>query len=496
MNYKTIFLTTGLLGALIACGYEHSLAHAAGSTAGLPLTPTSSQAAIAGDAPAPFATPPVLTGMPDVATIVARVQPAVVNITTEIKASPNVAFDSLPFDLGPFGFHGRRIPGGGGGGGGDGDEVMPRPHAQGSGFIVDPAGHVVTNAHVVEGAERVTVRLADDREFPAKVKGRDTRLDIAVLELEGATNLPVVSLGASQETRVGDYVVAIGNPFGLGDSVTMGILSAKGRALRPGSYDDFLQTDASINPGNSGGPLFNLRGQVIGMNTAINPNGRGIGFAIPSEAIRDVLPALITGGHVERGRIGVMIQPVDSSMAKAYGLDKPRGALVGDVEPKGPADRVGIHAGDLVTTVDGEDVSRAQDLPRLVARHAPGSHLVLGVIRDKSPKTFDVTLEPLKEDGAAASTDEASPDHATGLGLRLGTAEGGGGAVVQGVSPDGAAADALKAGDVIVEVNRTRVKSAEDATRLIKGAPKGEPLLLKVRDRESGRTRYAAIERR
>jgi serine protease Do len=490
MNYKALFVTTGTIAALAAggYGYELSLARAAGTTAGLP-TPLSSQAAIAGEAPAPFATPPVLTGMPDVATIVARVRPAVVNITTEMKASPNAAFE-LPFDVGPFGFHGRRSPGGG-----DGDEVMPKPKAQGSGFIIDPQGHIITNAHVVEGAEHVQVRLSDDREFSAKVKGRDTRLDVAILELEGANDLPVVSLGASQETRVGDYVVAIGNPFGLGDSVTMGILSAKGRALRPGSYDDFLQTDASINPGNSGGPLFNLRGQVIGMNTAINPNGRGIGFAIPSEAIRDVIPQLLSTGHVARGRIGVMIQPVDSGMAKAFGLDKPKGALVGDVEPKGPADRVGIRAGDVVTSVDGEDVAHAQDLPRLVARHAPGTNIRLGVLRDKSSKTFDLTLDALKEDGAPTSTDEASPDRTSGLGLRLGDAQGGG-AIVEGLAPNSLAGESVKAGDVIVEVNRARVRSAQDATRLLKAAPAGQPLLLKVRDQESGRTRYVAIERR
>jgi serine protease Do len=490
MNYKALFLSTGLVAALGAAGYEHTLAHASGGAAQLPSTP-SAQGLIAGDAPAPFATPPVLTGMPDVATIVARVRPGVVNIMTEIKASPNVAFDSpFPFQMGPFGSHGgHRFQGDG-----EGDEVAPKAHAQGSGFIIDPQGHVVTNAHVVEGAETVKVRLADDREFTAKVKGRDTRLDIAVLELQGASNLPVVSIGASQETRVGDYVVAIGNPFGLGDTVTMGILSAKGRALRPGSYDDFLQTDASINPGNSGGPLFNLRGQVIGMNTAINPNGRGIGFAIPSEAIHDVIPQLLSTGHVERGRIGVMIQPVDSGMAKAMGLDAPRGALVGDVEGKGPADRAGVHSGDVVMSVDGEEVARAQDLPRLVARHAPGTNIRLGVLRDKATKTFEVTLEPLKDDATQSSSEAPSPDHAGGLGLRLSNAPNGG-ARVEGVSPEGAAAESLAPGDVILEVNRARVTSAEDASRLIKNAKKGEPLLLKVRGQDGSRSHYVAIER-
>jgi serine protease Do len=489
MNTKARLLSLGLLGALGAlgaCGHEHSLALASGGTA---EHATSSPAPLA-EGSAPFATPPVLTGMPDVATIVARVRPAVVNITTEVKGSPNAAFDSpLPFELGPFGPHGRRFPGG------EGDEVMPHAHAQGSGFIIDSQGHVVTNAHVVEGAEQVKVRLTDDREFTAKVKGRDTRLDIAVLELEGASNLPIVSLGASQETRVGDYVVAIGNPFGLGDTVTMGILSAKGRALRPGSYDDFLQTDASINPGNSGGPLFNLRGQVIGMNTAINPNGRGIGFAIPSEAIHDVIPQLLTTGHVERGRIGVMIQPVDAPMAKALGLDAPHGALVGDVEAKGPADRAGIHAGDVVVSVDGEKIAHAQDLPRLVGRHAPGSSIHLEALRDKGTKSFDVTLEPMKEDNAESSTDEPSPDHTSGLGLRLGDAPNGG-ARVEGVSPGGAAAEALAKGDVILEVNHARVSSSQAAVKAIKSAPKGEPLLLKVRGQDGGRTRYVAIERR
>jgi serine protease Do len=492
MKHKALLISTGLAAALVAAGCQHTLAQAAGSAADpAPSTVGSPQVALSGNAPAPFATPPVLTGMPDVATIVARVRPAVVNIMTE-KASPNVAFDSpFPFDFSPFGnpHGGRLLPRGG-----EGDEFVPRQHAQGSGFIIDPQGHIVTNAHVVDGADRVKVKLADDREFTAKVKGRDTRLDIAVLELQGATNLPVVSLGLSQESRIGDYVVAIGNPFGLGDSVTMGILSAKGRAVRPGGSDDFLQTDAAINPGNSGGPLFNLRGQVIGMNTAINPNAQGIGFAIPSEAMRDVLPQLLSSGHVERGRIGVMIQSVDSAMAKALGLDRPHGALVGDVEAAGPADKVGIHAGDVVVSVDGSDVERAQDLSRLVARHAPGSTVRLSVLRDKSPKSFNVTLDALKDDVGKDAADEHSAEPATGLGIRLGDAPNGG-AMVQGVAPGGAAAESLAAGDVILEVNRVRVATAQDAVKLIKAAPVGEPLLLKVRSEEGGRTRYVAIER-
>jgi serine protease Do len=487
MKNKALVLYSSLAATLAVAGCHYGLAHASGSaTEPVPVSP------------APFATPPVLAGTPDVATLVARVRPAVVNITTthEVRNAPNISFDGpLPFDFNPFGgggFHGaHRHPGGGDG---DGDEVM-KAQALGSGFLVDAQGHVVTNAHVVEGADQVKVKLADDREFDAKVLGRDTRLDLAVLELKGAKDLPAVSLGSSQDTRVGEYVVAIGNPFGLGDTVTMGIVSAKSRAIGAGPYDDFIQTDASINPGNSGGPLFNLRGQVVGINTAINPNGKGIGFAIPSDALRDILPQLLTTGHVARGRLGVMIQPVDLPLAKALGLGKPKGALVGDVEAAGPADKVGIRSGDVIVTVDGAEVGHAQELPRIVARHAPGSSVKVGLIRDKSLKSYDVTLAALTEEGAKDPAESGAPDHAPGLGLSLGDAPNGG-AVIQGVAPGGSASDSLAPGDVIVEVNRVPVPSSRDAARLIQATPKGESVLFKVRSHEEGKTRFVAIERR
>lgn len=481
MKNKALVLYSSVATALAVAGCHYGLAHASGSLSEpVPVSP------------APFATPPVLAGTPDVATLVARVRPAVVNIMTthEMRGVPNMSFDGFPFEFGPFGgFPGmRRHPGG------EGDDVM-KQHALGSGFLVDAQGHVVTNAHVVDGADQVKVKLADDREFDAKVVGRDKRLDLAVLELKGAKDLPAVSLGSSQDTRVGEYVVAIGNPFGLGDTVTMGIVSAKSRAIGAGPYDDFIQTDASINPGNSGGPLFNLKGQVVGINTAINPNGKGIGFAIPSDALREVLPQLLATGHVARGRLGVMIQPVDLALSRALGLDKPRGALVGDVEAAGPADKVGIRSGDVVVSVDGVDVGHAQELPRIVARHAPGTTVKVGVIRDKALKTYDVKLDALKDENAGERGESGTTDPAPDLGLELGDASNGG-AIIRGVTPGGSASESLSPGDVIVEVNRTAVANGRDATRLIQETPKGQAVLLKVRKREDGKARFVAIERR
>jgi serine protease Do len=472
-----------LAGTLtVAPGCHNPVAQAAGN-----VPPVAASAG--GAQPAPFATPPVLAGTADVATLAARVNPAVVNITT-VHEMRRPQMGSLPFG---FGFGGMNR----GGGGGE-DEVM-KQKALGSGFLVDGAGHVVTNAHVVEGADTVRVKLADDREYEAKVKGKDVRLDLALLELQGAKDLPTPeALGSSGDLRVGEYVVAIGNPFGLGHTVTMGIVSAKGRTIGAGPYDDFIQTDASINPGNSGGPLFNLRGQVVGINTAINPNGKGIGFAIPVDALKDVLAQLATTGHVARGRLGVAIQGVDAPMAKALGLDRAKGALVGEVEPGGPSDKAGLKAGDVIVGVDQTEVPRVEDLPRIVARHAPGSKVSLKVMRDRNARTVDVTLDALKDEPARGESDDDAAPSQQGpashkLGIEVGDARGGG-VAIQRVVPGSVADGALAPGDVIVEVNRAPIAHASELAAKLASTPKDDPILLRVR--REGKLRFVALEPR
>jgi serine protease Do len=486
---RKFLLPVTALALVLATGCQHSAA-ASSAQDGVPQTP------------APFATPPVLTGTPDVATLVAKVKPAVVNITTvqEVKVPRGGRFEFPGF--GEF-FH--NVPQGPGGngpfggndeGGGGGDEIM-KQQALGSGFLVDALGHVVTNAHVIDGADVVKVKLADDREFRAKVIGKDTRLDVAVLALQNAPHdLPAASLGQSDVTRVGEYVVAIGNPFGLGHTVTMGIVSAKGRTIGAGPYDDFIQTDASINPGNSGGPLFNLRGQVVGINTAINPNGKGIGFAIPIDAVKQVLPQLIATGHVARGRMGVVIQPMDADLAQAVGLDHAHGALVEEVEPGSPADQVGIKAGDVILSVDGQDVPHSEDLPRMVASHAPGTQVRLAVWHDRKQSDKAMTLASLKDENARGEATpsgpaEATPDSAS-LGIAIGEEDGK--VVVERVAPDGPADGKLRRGDVIEEIDHQPVHGSADLVTRLKATPVDRPVLLRVR--HGDQARYVAIERR
>jgi serine protease Do len=442
--------------------------------------------AVLPNAPAPFSTPATVPGTPDIAALVAKVNPAVVNITTvhDIRGSRGQDFD-FPFDpFGMFPFFGGKKP--------RGDQVF-KQRALGTGFLIDSSGHVVTNAHVVEGADDVKVKLQDDREFQAKVKGRDSRLDLAVLELVGAKDLPYVSLGSSEEIRVGDYVVAIGNPFGLGHTVTHGIISAKSRTIGAGPYDDFLQTDASINPGNSGGPLFNMRGQVIGINTAINPNGQGIGFAIPVDAAKTVIPQLLTTGHVARGRLGVSIQRVDAPLAAALGLDRPRGALVGQVEAGSPAERAGLKAGDVILKVDQTPVLHNDELPRIVASHAPGSKVRVEVLRDKVTRSFDVTLDALKdeEEGQGSQSGAPGPRAPASLGIGLSDVPGQG-VVVRQIAPNSPAEGALAPGDVIVEVNHQAVQNAAQVARLLAGG--GRTILFKIV--REGQPRFVAVERR
>jgi serine protease Do len=442
--------------------------------------------------PAPFASPPLLAGTPDVAALVAKVKPSVVNIMTIHDVHPAKLDDNFPFA--PFGAQ-PFSPFGPGRRGGEGPAHKRR--AQGSGFIVDAKGHVITNAHVVEGADEVKVKLGDEREFSAKVIGRDQRLDLAVLELDGAKDTQGAALGSSTDLRVGEYVVAIGNPFGLGNTVTMGIVSAKARAIGAGPYDDFIQTDASINPGNSGGPLFNLKGEVVGINTAINPNGQGIGFAIPVDALKDVLASLINTGRVARGYLGVLIQPVDATLGKALGMQGAKGALVAEVVPGGAADRAGVKSGDLIVAVDGTPVASSEDLPRIVARHAPGSNAKVDVLRGGKRQTLDIGLDELKDDAERADQ-KSSPRPGTnapaGLGIEVGESPNRKGEIVVGRVMPGSSADGqLMPGDVILEVNQGPVHRPEDVVARAKSTPPGSPVLFKIK--REGKPRYVAIER-
>jgi serine protease Do len=352
---------------------------------------------------------------------------------------------------------------------------------------------VVTNAHVVDGAKRVRVRLADDREFEALVKGRDLRMDLALLQIQGANgDLPAVSLGSSDALKVGEYVVAVGNPFGLGHTVTMGIVSAKGREIGAGPYDDFIQTDASINPGNSGGPLFDTRGEVIGINTAINPEAEGIGFAIPVDALKDVLPQLVAKGRVDRGRLGVMVQGVDMALAKAMGLDGPKGALVEDVEEGGPAASAGLKPGDLIVAVGDHAIARSEELPRTIAKHEPGEKVSLKILRDKQEHVVDVMLDAIKEKVDHSIDDDAADEHPSGkMGVAVADAPEGG-ALVRAVEPLSPADGELLPGDVVLTVDGKKIGNAKALAKTIAAAPKGKALLLEViRD---GKKRWVGVE--
>lgn len=415
---------------------------------------------------------PVVVSGPDVATLVSRVSPTVVNITTTQEVVQSPLMD--PFE---FFFGGRRPQ--------NRDDVVKR-RGLGSGFILDGAGHVVTNAHVVKDATTVRVALADERELDAKVRGRDDRLDIAILEVTGARDLPHVALGSSEPLRVGESVVAIGNPFGLGHTVTTGIVSAKSRAIGAGPYDDFIQTDASINPGNSGGPLFNARGEVVGISTAVVPAGQGIGFAIPVDAMKQVLPQLLEKGRVSRGSLGVVIQPIDTTLAKALGLSRPRGALIADIEPGSAAAKAGIKPKDVVVAVNGVPVTHAQDLPRLVARNPPGTRVKLQLETPGSrSRTVEATLDELRDRQKENEPPKPPPQRRGDFGIELGNSPEG----VIVTNADGS--DSLAPGDVILEVNGTPVSNAAEAASRLKDT---RTALLRVK--REGRALYVAVERR
>jgi serine protease Do len=424
-----------------------------------------------------------------------RLSPAVVNISTTQKVSPQVQRRrQVPIPQFPPGspfeeffkdfFDRQQNPDQKGG-----NNRRQRPATSlGSGFIIDPSGIVITNNHVIAEADEITVILNDDTRLTARVIGRDAKTDIAVLQVNADNPLPFVEFGSSREARVGDWVLAIGNPFGLGGSVTAGIISARSRFINAGPYDNFIQTDASINRGNSGGPLFNLDGQVIGINTAIfSPSGGsvGIGFSIPSDMAKNVIAQLREYGHTRRGWLGVRIQPVSDEIAESLGLDKARGALVAAVFDEGPAKDAGIEAGDVILTFDGKNVPNVRALPRIVAETEINTEIDVEVWRKSQALTLSVQVGELKEEKIAAIAEDSEPDHEPAntvdtLGMKLTQLnditrrkyEVGDkviGVVVVEVDDDSAAAQkGIRPGDVIVEVAQEEVSSPDQVLEKVR----------------------------
>jgi serine protease Do len=364
--------------------------------------------------------------------------------------------------------------------------------------LIDASGYIVTNNHVAGGADEITVTLQDGRKFEATLVGSDSRTDLALLKVDTGSNLPYVAFGDSDEARVGDWVVAIGNPFGLGGSATAGIISARGRDIRSGPYDDYLQLDAPINSGNSGGPVFNVAGEVVGVNTAIfSPNGGniGIGFAIPANQAKDIVADLKESGSVERGWLGVQIQDLDEDLAASLGLSDTEGALVNAVVGDGPAARGGVQAGDVITRFNGRDVDSPRTLSRVVAAATPNTGANVTVWRDGRSRDLTIELGEAQNEAVAAVTPGgggAQGSAALGLTLRgltdgdrasLGLDGDVVGAVVTAVAPGSAAAEkGIRPGDVITRVNQQDVTNVADAVTALNGVrERDETALLLVR---------------
>ena len=457
--------------------------------------------------------PSLAAGPESVADIAERLSPAVVNISTSQLGSSSS--DSVPMPDLPEGSPFReffeefferqeRDPG---------QSQRPRRMSSlGSGFVIDPNGIIVTNNHVIEEADEVEVNFADGRTLTAEVIGRDLKTDLAVLRVNPPAPLAFVEFGDSNAIRVGDWVMAIGNPFGLGGSVTLGIISARNRNINSGPYDDFIQTDAAINRGNSGGPLFDMNGNVVGVNTAIiSPTGGsiGIGFAIPTAIAQNVINQLVEFGVTRRGWLGVRIQSVGEDIAQSLGLDEPKGALIADVTPTGPAETSGIKPGDVVVRFDGKDVDEMRDLPRIVADTAVGKKVVVEIMRDGELQELEVEIGRLEEgEVIAGQSDEESEAERTVLGMTLAPVSeelraqfkisaDAQGAVVTNVDPDGPAAEKnIEVGDVITEAGERAVVNPADVegrVRELQAEGRGSILLLVRKTARDGDPSFVAL---
>ena len=425
--------------------------------------------------------------LPDFTDLVEKQGPAVVNISTTqsvrnplLPQAPNLQEDD-PF----YEFFRRFIP-----------QPGPREfqsQSLGSGFIISQDGYILTNAHVVEAADEITVKLNDKREFKAKVIGADRRTDVALIKIDAA-GLPAVRFGDPSKLRVGEWVLAIGSPFGFENTVTAGIVSAKGRSLPQENYVPFIQTDVAVNPGNSGGPLFNLRGEVVGINSQIYSRTggfMGLSFAIPIDVANDIAQQLRTVGKVTRGRIGVVIQPLSKELADGFGLARPQGALVNSVEKGGPADKAGVEAGDVILRFDGKAVTSSEDLPRIVGATRPGSKVTMQIWRNKGARDVQVVVAEMVDDRAARQSRRGGKPPAAvpsqfGLSLSdLSDAQKNelkvsSGVLVENVQGAGQRAG-VRRGDVILAINNQDVKSVEQFNQMMAQFDKGRIVALLVR---------------
>ena len=437
-------------------------------------------------------------GPPSFADLVDQVKHTVVNISTTqvLKESPMQPFFSpdSPFkDFFGEDFFKRFF--------GDMPQGQMKTHALGSGVIIDRDGLILTNNHVVEKADEIKIKVESGKEYDATVVGRDPKTDLALIKVKAGSDFPKPApLGDSDTTRVGDWVIAVGNPFGLGNTVTSGIISAKGRVIGAGPYDDFLQTDAAINPGNSGGPLFNMSGEVVGIPTAIMAQGQGIGFAIPISVAKELLPQL-KAGKVTRGWLGIMIQDLTPELAKSFEISQTKGVIVADMVPNGPAEKAGLKRGDIVTGLNGKDVETAHILSRTVANTPPGASIPLRIIRDGKSKEVKVTVGTMPEEGAEAAA-PARKESAWGLTVqnlsselakKFGRNPDEQGVIVTEVKPGSAAAEArLRPGDLIKEANRQKIQNLRDYNQATQKMKKGESLLLLIKRGEN--TLYVVLK--
>ena len=425
-------------------------------------------------------------GLPDFTGLVEKQGPAVVNVSTTQIIRHAQGFPNVPENDPFYEFFRRFAP------------QMPREQESqslGSGFIISTDGYIMTNAHVVDSADKITVRLTDKREFSAKVIGADKRTDVALLKIE-ATGLPTIIVGDPDKLKVGEWVVAIGSPFGFDSSVTAGIVSAKGRSLPQENFVPFIQTDVAINPGNSGGPLFNMNGEVVGINSQIytrSGGSMGLSFAIPIDVATQVTEQLRTTGKVTRGRIGVMIQELTLELAESFGLSKPVGALISHVEKDGPADKAGIEASDVILKFDGKTVDSSGDLPRIVAATKPGSRVVIELWRKGGVRRITVEVGKMPEDGKLARSAKELADDVAEMISRLGIAvieltreqlqelQVKGGLLVEEVKGSAARAAGLQQGDVLLAIGNMPIRSLRQFNEILKQVPRGRNVALLVR---------------